>query len=252
MTNIHYQRRFSEKHPQAAYNRVARQKKAKTITAVLHDFLGNDLRILSLLDVGCSTGIITDYLSNYFGEVVGIDTDEPAIQYAKENFTQNRVRFHFGSAMDIPFPKAHFDVVTCAHVYEHVPNADRLMTEIHRVLKPGGTCYFAAGNRINLMEPHHRLPFLSVLPRPLAHLYMRVSGKGSHYPEKHLSYWGLKKLTRRFNRTDYTGKIIEQPSAFSAEYMIKPGTLKGQLARFIVRHAYWLCPGYVWLLSKEN
>jgi 2-polyprenyl-3-methyl-5-hydroxy-6-metoxy-1,4-benzoquinol methylase len=252
MTNIHYQRRFSENHPQIAYNRKAREKKAKTITAVLHDFLGNDLRMLSLLDVGCSTGIITDYLSNYFGEVVGIDADEPAIQYAKENFTQDRVRFHFGSAMDIPLPKAHFDVVTCAHVYEHVPDADRLMAEIHRVLKPGGICYFAAGNRINLMEPHHRLPLLSVLPRPLAHICMRASGKGSHYPERHLSYWGLRKLTRRFYHIDYTRKIIEQPKAFSVEYMIRRKTIKGKLAEFIVHYAYCLCPGYIWLLRKGN
>jgi len=38
MTNIHYQYPFSEKYPQAGYNREARQKKAKTISAVLSDF----------------------------------------------------------------------------------------------------------------------------------------------------------------------------------------------------------------------
>ncbi len=252
MTNIHCQCPFSEKHPQAVYNHEARQKKAKTIVAVLNDFYGAELKSLSLLDVGCSTGIIANYLSDYLGEVVGIDTDEPAIQYAKENFTKDHVRFNFADAMDVPFPKSHFNVIICAHVYEHVPDADRLLAEIYRVLKPGGVCYFAAGNRINLMEPHHRLPFLSVLPRPLAHIYMRVSGKGSHYPERHLSYWGLRKLTRHFYHIDYTRKIIEQPKAFSAEYMIRPTTIKRKLAKFIVQYAYGLCPGYVWLLIKGN
>ena len=38
MKNLHYQRRFSETYPQAVYNREARQKKAKTIVAVLSDF----------------------------------------------------------------------------------------------------------------------------------------------------------------------------------------------------------------------
>ena len=38
MTNIHYQHRFSETYPHAVYNREARQKKAKTIIAVLSDF----------------------------------------------------------------------------------------------------------------------------------------------------------------------------------------------------------------------
>ena len=39
MGNIHYQHRFSEKYPQAVYNREARQKKAKTIISILEDYL---------------------------------------------------------------------------------------------------------------------------------------------------------------------------------------------------------------------
>jgi len=76
MENIHYQCRFSETHPQTVYNREARQKKAKTIIVVLSDFFGTNLRSFSILDVGCSTGIMADYFSDYFGVVVGIDIDE--------------------------------------------------------------------------------------------------------------------------------------------------------------------------------
>jgi len=246
------QKKFYSSLCKSVYDLEGRERKAKTILAVLKDFFGAELKSLSLLDTGCSTGIIAHYLSDYLGEVVGIDTDEPAIQYARENFTKDRIRFNVADAMAVPFPKSHFDVVICAHVYEHVPDADKLLAEIHRVLKPGGVCYFAAGNRINLMEPHHRLPFLSVLPRPLAHICMKAAGKGSRYPERHLSYWGLKKLTRRFCRTDYTRKIIEQPKTFSVEYMIGRQTIKGKLAEFIVHYAYCLCPGYIWLLRKGN
>lgn len=246
------QRSFSEVHPAAVYGREGRTRKAATIIQVLRDYFGDDLQSFSLLDVGCSAGIIDDFLSDHVGEIAGIDTDQPAIQYAKANSGKDHVSFCVGSAMDIPFMDRRFDVVVCAHIYEHVSNPYRMMAEIHRVLKPGGVCYFAAGNRINLMEPHHRLPFLSVLPRPLAHIYMRASGKGSRYPEKHLSYWGLRRLIRQFYRIDYTRKIIEQAAAFSAEYMIQPDTLKTRFAGWIVRHAYWLCPGYVWLLKKTD
>ena len=152
MKNIHYQRRFSEAFPQAVYNPEARQKKAKTIIAVLRDFFGTDLRSFSILDVGCSTGIMADYFSDYFGEVVGIDIDEPAIQYAKGHFYRDNIEFNVGDAMDIRYPKNSFDVVVCAHVYEHVPDADKLMAEIHRVLKPGGICYFSAGNRLAVIR----------------------------------------------------------------------------------------------------
>ena len=94
-------------------------------------------------------------------------------------------------------------MVVCAHVYEHVPDARRLMAEIWRLLRPGGVCYFAAGNRLSIMEPHYRLPFLSWLPPSAADRYLRVTGKGNSYYERHATLWGLKRLTRDFTVIDY-------------------------------------------------
>jgi 2-polyprenyl-3-methyl-5-hydroxy-6-metoxy-1,4-benzoquinol methylase len=250
MTNFHCQGHFSERSPQAVYNRETRQRKAKTIIAVLNDFLGTDFTSFSILDVGCSTGIMANYFSDYFGEVVGIDIDAPAVQYAKARFHKDNLKFNIGDAMDIRCPKNSVDVVICAHVYEHVSDADGLMAEIHRILKPGGICYFSAGNRLAVKEPHYNLPFLSVLPRYVAHRYMRMTGKGNFYYEKHLTYWGLKRLIRNFKRIDYTKRIIEKPELFHASYMIKHGTMKSTFARLIVNYAYWMCPSFIWLLRK--
>jgi len=99
-------------------------------------------------------------------------------------------------------------------------------------------------------EPHYNLPFLSVMPRYFAHRYMRITGKGKFYYEKHLSYWGLKRLIRNFERIDYTKRIIENPELFYADYMIKHGTMKSTFARLIVNYAYWICPSFIWLLRK--
>ena len=251
MKNIQYQRRFSEKYPQAVYNREARRKKAKTIMAVLKDFFGTNFRSHCILDVGCSSGIMADYFSDYFGEVIGVDIDASAVQYARNHFPKSNLAFNIGDAMDIRWPKNYFDVVVCAHVYEHVPDADRLMREIYRVLKPGGVCYFSAGNRLAVREPHYNLPFLSVMPRYFAHRYMRITGKGDFYYEKHLSYWGLKRLSQNFEQIDYTKKVIKNPELFCADYMIKHGTIKFSLAKLIADHVYWICPSFIWLLRKQ-
>jgi len=152
--------------------------------------------------------------------------------------------------MNLKFQDNSFDVVICVQIYEHMPNANQLMLEIYRVLKPGGICYFAAGNRLNIKEPHYNLPFLSVIPRPLGHIYLRLVGKGKFYYEKHFSYWGLKKLVHRFEVYDYTKKIIENADFFQASYMLPAGSIKAKIAKFIVNHIYWLCPGYIWLLKK--
>lgn len=232
------------------YDYEGREKKAKTIIAVLSDHYSTDLNHLSALDVGCSTGIITNLLASYFQNIIGMDIDEPAVKFARKKFKRQNLEFMKGNSLDMDFPDSFFDVVICAHIYEHVPDAKLLMDEIMRVLKVDGVCYFAAGNRYRIMEPHYHLPFLSAVPRPLAHIYIRLAGRSKYYYEKHLSYWGLKKLVRQFDVIDYTQHIIEQPASFGADYMIRPNSTKAKLAKFISRRAYWLCPTYIWLLRK--
>lgn len=78
------------------------------------------------------------------------------------------------NGMGLDFPDHHCDVVICSQVYEHLPDATRLMDEIYRVLTPHGICYFAAINRVKLMDFHYNLPFLSIIPRSLAYLYLRI------------------------------------------------------------------------------
>jgi SAM-dependent methyltransferase len=220
------------------------------MVAVLGDYLGSDLRRLSLLDVGASTGIIAHYLGRYFGDVVGMDIDRPAIEFAVKHFAGAKLHFVVGDAMNIALTDSSRDVVVCAQVYEHVPDAERLLAEIHRVLRPGGVCYFAAGNRLQLFEPHYRLPLLSVIPRPLAHMIVRAAGKGSCYYEKHLTFWGLRRLVSRFERVDYTLRIIENPRAYRAEYLLPPRSARTSLARLWGRSLYAFFPGYIWLLRK--
>lgn len=232
------------------FSESGRLRKARTMITVLQTYSDIPLNNLVCLDVGGSTGIIDYYLADYFKFVTGIDIDSQAIGYAKENFSKENLVFEIGDAMSLQYNDATFDVVICSQVYEHVPEAEKMMEEIHRVLKPGGICYFAANNRFMLHEPHYDLPFLSVIPRITAHLYLRISGKGSYYYEKHLSYWGLKRLVKDFSRVDYTLKLIENPKKFSIEYMIRPNSTKAKLAAVIAKNMIWLVPGYIWILVK--
>jgi 2-polyprenyl-3-methyl-5-hydroxy-6-metoxy-1,4-benzoquinol methylase len=247
-----YQFNFSAMLPEAMYDRRRREKKARTIISVLRDYFRSDLKSLSLLDIGCSTGFIANYLSDCFEQVVGIDIDESAINFAQTNFIKSNLKYLRSDSMALEFPADQFNVVICAQVYEHVPDAATLMKQIFRVLKPGGICYFAAGNRLNLMEAHYRLPFLSILPKPLGHIYVRIARKGKYYYENHYSYWGLRKLVNNFELIDYTKKIIQNPAQFQIDYMLKSNTVKSKIAKKIVNHAYWLCPTYIWLLKKPG
>jgi len=246
---LEYQHGFSDTNT-AMFDVEGRQKKARTMIAVLEDFQDKPLAQCALLNDGGSTGIIDEYLSRHAGSVHGIDIDEQAIRHAQDNFKASNLVFQVADALALPFPDNHFDIVISSQVYEHVPDAGAMMREIHRVLKPGGVCYFAAGNRLCWREPHYGLPLLSVIPKWLAHYYVRLAKRGSHYYETHFTYWGLKKLVRAFRRHDYTLRIIKDPERFHASYMIKPGSLSAKLATFIATWLPWLVPGYIWILEK--
>ncbi len=244
---------FSLRMP-AMYDIRDRERKAETMVVTLADFLGgmSALRRCSVLDVGASTGIIDNYLSAHFGNVVGVDIDGGAVEHARRSFPKANLEFRECDAMALPFDANCFDVVICSQVYEHVPDAQKLMSEILRVLKPSGVCYFSAGNRLQLMEPHYSLPLLSVIPKPLAHIYVRLARNESHYYEEHLSYWGLRRLTGAFLRHDYTRKMVHDPRRFAVDYMLPPGGMKTRVAKLIADYFYWAFPNYIWLLQKPS
>ena len=243
---------FSVAYPEAVSDVEGRRQKARKILAVLRDACEGELADLELLDVGCSNGTITAVLAEHFDRTVGLDVDSVAVQEAREKHGTDSLSFEVADGQKIPFADASFDVVLCNHVYEHVADPDVLMSEIARVLRPGGKCYFAAGNRLSLIEPHHKLPFLSMLPRPAANLYVRTFRDAEKYREKHLTLWGLRKLVSDFNVTDYTRRVVRNPKRYRATDMMQPGTAKHWTARAISKRAYWLVPTYIWILEKPR
>lgn len=245
-----YQYGFSTVHANTVFNEHERRRKGLKILAVLEDHFGASLGRVRALDVGCSTGLVTSTVAERLGETIGVDIDEPAIRHAQSAFGSPRLHFHVRSATDLGFPDESFDAVICAHVYEHVPDAKKMMAEIHRVLRPGAVCFFAAGNRIRLMEPHYHLPLLSVVPKPVADLYLRAVRRGDHYYETHLTLVGLRRLVHQFEVLDYTRRILADPRRFRADDMLSPGSLKLALARAACRVAPLLFPTFIWLLRK--
>lgn len=191
-------------------------------------------------------------MSKYFSNTIGIDIDKEAIQFSKEKFENENLHFYIQDAMKIDFMDNSFDVVNCTHIYEHVPDSQQLMKEIFRVLKPGGICFFTAGNRLVFMEAHYKLPLLSVIPKYFAHKYVKLFKKADFYYENHLTYWGLKKLVKEFEIIDYTRKVIKDPSTFYATDMIKNNSIMKNIYLFILKIAYWLCPTYIWILKKSK
>lgn len=65
MTHDTYQYDFSELHPDTLYNVFGREQKAKKMLSILQEHFPQGLEKLKLMDIGCSTGILANFLSQY-------------------------------------------------------------------------------------------------------------------------------------------------------------------------------------------
>ncbi len=253
--SLDYQRDFSELHPETMFDESGRLQKARKTVAVILDALkceDRDPLAARLLDIGCSTGILSHHYAGSFGEVVGVDIDDGAVAWARENRAAENLEYRVGDSMELPFEESEFDVATCTHIYEHVPDAQRMVDEIYRVLKPGGICYFAAENRLRYWDGHYNLPLLTVLPKPLGDLFVRAMGRGDRRYETHFTMWGLRRMVRRFEIVDYTKAVVNDPEAFEATDMVDPGTAKQRAATATLNLAYWAFPTYLWIPRKPE
>ena len=106
-----------------------------------------------ILDAGCGDGFYLHLLSTVGRyDLTGIDFDENALDSAKKNLHGRNIKLLHGSVMDLPFKNNSFDRVILTEVAEHLPNDLQGLTEIYRVLKPGGI--------LVLTVPNHNYPFL--------------------------------------------------------------------------------------------
>jgi len=245
-----YRTDFSEKNKEM-YDKSSREIKAKKIISVLSHHL-NDTSNLTLLDIGCSTGIMTKQFALFFETVVGLDVDEEAVKFATNNYSDENLTFISKSTEDAEIEENTFDVVVLSHVIQMIPDVQSLMFEVSRVLKPGGICYFAVGNRLSLRDPQYKLPFISLLPKKFANFYIRLFTDEDEYFETNYTLVKYKNFVKNFEVIDYTLKIINNPNKFSADDLIKEGSTNHKLLKFFSKTFYFLIPTYIWVLKKPN
>lgn len=96
----------------------------------------------SALDVGCGTGEMAAHLARRGYSVSGIDHSAGMLDVARRTLG-DAAELTQGDVQDLPYPDRSFDVVACKGVLHHLPTARPCLDEIVRVLKPGGSFYFA-------------------------------------------------------------------------------------------------------------
>ncbi|KAA5825023.1 methyltransferase domain-containing protein [Saccharopolyspora hirsuta] len=101
-----------------------------------------------VLDLGCGAGRHAFELYRRGADVIAFDQDVAELENVAAMFAamkaENQVpdganaQTVSGDALDLPFPDGHFDVVIASEIMEHIPEDEKAMREMVRVVKPGG------------------------------------------------------------------------------------------------------------------
>lgn len=109
------------------------------------------------LDVGCGSGRLLADLRDRGFQVYGADLSAAMVE-ASRTLTRQRTpvetpRLLVGDVEALAFRDATFDVVIAAGVLEYLSSDGRALSEIHRVLRPGGVAILSVRNQLNLSSP---------------------------------------------------------------------------------------------------
>lgn len=103
-----------------------------------------------ILDLGCNAGQTSFKIAPRIKEVIGIDVDQKLITIAKKQKSLKRIsnaKFFTADANNkLPFENNFFDKVICSDVLEHLEKRDFALSEIRRVLRPGGLLFLVCDN----------------------------------------------------------------------------------------------------------
>jgi ubiquinone/menaquinone biosynthesis C-methylase UbiE len=117
------------------------QRRVKMLSSILHE---ND----HVLELGCGTGYFTRELAKLRIHVTAIDISPELIEVAKNEIQTDNVSFEVENAYEMTFGSNQFDAVIGSSVLHHL-EIEKAVSEIYRVLKPGGMIAFTEPNMLN-------------------------------------------------------------------------------------------------------
>jgi 2-polyprenyl-3-methyl-5-hydroxy-6-metoxy-1,4-benzoquinol methylase len=100
-----------------------------------------------VLDAGCGSGTIAQFLSLHAGEVVGIDSNPSAIDYASDAYQRPNLQFRLGQFEDLLGDKL-FDQIYCIEVIEHLYESQvaDVLSLFYKLTNPGGQLFLTTPN----------------------------------------------------------------------------------------------------------
>ena len=161
---------------------------------------------VDVLDVGCNSGSFSRIWAEMGFQVTGVDINKPLLQLAQQRAEDDdlEINFRVGSATELPYVDASFDVCCLPELLEHVEDWQGCLREAVRILRPGGLVYISTTNFLCPVQNEYQLPLYSWYPGFLKRRYERLAfttrpelANFATFPAVHwFSYYGLRRFFR--------------------------------------------------------
>jgi len=91
-----------------------------------------------VLELACGTGLIANHVADVSKAYIATDFSENMLIQAQKHKSTDRLRYMKADASNLPFENHSFDVIIIANALHIVPNPEKVLSEIARVLRTGG------------------------------------------------------------------------------------------------------------------
>lgn len=236
------------------WGRENRDRKALAILSTLRAYSNEQGLGGVWVDLGCGSGGMAATLAPYVERIIGVDP-EPWPDW--KNIESSTPNLSFITApcdkTTPPLPPQSADVIICNQVYEHVASPQNLVANIHRLLKPGGICYFAGPNLLWPIEPHLLWPFIHWLPRRIAQRGMTLLGSSQAglFDAHSTHYWKLKGWMKAMGFEVSEGVKMRLLHTIESSRMDSLAKIIHRTPRAVFTLLHPVSPGFIFLLRKR-
>ncbi|MCX6718065.1 MAG: methyltransferase domain-containing protein [Candidatus Staskawiczbacteria bacterium] len=150
-----------------------------------------------ILDVGCGKGRFCRKIKDFgFINIIGVEPSKELIKAARKN--NKDIEFVQASAGNLPFMDDEFDFLICIEVLSQIPNTEKSIKEMARVLKRNGEIIIIDKNKASI-HPKFFLPLMFFKK------YMEISNKWFYprdfqFREKWFFPWEIEKMLKKYCR----------------------------------------------------
>ena len=168
-----------------------------------NQFEGNDV-----LEIGCGAGLVASHISKSGANLTAIDLTSQAIEITKSRFQTENLD---GSIMqmdaeNLSFDDSSFDFVVSWGVIHHSGNMEKIISEIHRVLRPGGKAYIMVYNKNSIRYHIYCRFWLGIIKMKFIKMSLNeiVGSVTDGYIARHLEENEFIELADSFNKVHIT------------------------------------------------